>query len=78
VVPGTEALTTMPKTGRQKKAIQTQRTKRLEAMQRKKKLSKMMKGKRLIPDAILKALQEQLLPNDKESYNARLRELLNA
>jgi hypothetical protein len=45
-----------------------------EAAQRKKKLTDAMKGKKLIPDVIIKSLQANL-PNDKEAYNARLREL---
>jgi hypothetical protein len=64
-------------TKRQKKAIETQRAKRLEAAQRKKRLQRAMKGKKLLPMSALKSLQVGL-PNDKEAYNARLRELLGS
>jgi hypothetical protein len=68
---GTEALT-MP-TKRQKSSTrQGQRMK--EALARSKRLHDAMKGKKLIPDVILKSLQANL-PNDREAYNARLREL---
>jgi hypothetical protein len=65
----------MPKTGRQKNAIQAQRAKRLQAAQRKKRLRKVMKGKKLLPMSALKSLQVGL-PNDLQAYNAKLQEFL--
>lgn len=46
------------------------------AAKRRKTLSQMKRGEKLIPDAILKALQEQMLPNDPRTYSAKLQEFL--
>lgn len=59
----------------QRENVRKQQTRKAKIVARQKRLAK---HKVLIPDAILKALQEQMLPNDKRVWNERLKELLQS